>query len=197
MSTREKYHNRGAPEQVSRNELWLAVTTLANALCAENRHGEWPDRSRQRPMQRIRARRNGPRRFVSPPPRWFQRNPQPRQRRPHFYGNMRWGRNPVQPQRPGHPQDWRPHVHPRRGPPVPVIEAHQWHLQEDRKKRQPRGVTPRGTLRGGPERSAGDPRRKPPGGLCGGPEGQPRNHRPHPNLPRSTRSREAKRQKEM
>ena len=43
-------------------------------------------------------------------------------------------------------------------------------LARGREKRQPRGVKPRGTLRGGPERSAGDPRRNPRGGLCGGPK---------------------------
>ena len=36
-------------------------------------------------------------------------------------------------------------------------------------ERRPRGNDPRGPLRGGPERSAHDPRRKPRGGLCGGP----------------------------
>ena len=93
----------------------------------------------------------------------------------------------------GHgPWDWRSRVFPRRGPPVAAIETNQWRLQEDWKKRQPRGVIPRGPLRGGPERSAHDPHRKPQGGLCGGPKGQPRNHRPHPNQPCRTRSREAK-----
>ena len=46
----------------------------------------------------------------------------------------------------------------------------RWYWSEEGETRQPRGVKPRGTLRGGPERTADDPRRNPRGGLCGGPE---------------------------
>ena len=58
---------------------------------------------------------------------------------------------------------------PRRGPPVAVIKAPRWPRQEVLSKRQPRGFVPRGTPRGGPERSAEEPWRKPRGGLCRGP----------------------------
>ena len=180
ISTRPKFQRHRASEQVSGNELRQTVTALARVIGAENSRRERPDRSRQRPMQRRWAWRNESSRFVSPQSRRFQRNPQPRQRRPHFYGNMRRGRNWEQPR--GHgPWDWRSRVFPRRGSPVAVIEAPCWCLQEDWMKRRPRGVTPRVPLRGGPERSAGDPRRTPQGVCVEAPEGQPRNHKHHPN----------------
>ena len=102
-------------------------------------------------------------------------------------------------------------MHPRRGPPVAVIEAHQWHLQEDRKKRQPRGENPeaiRGEAPKGHPRNHGETleavcveapkgqpmiRRENLEVVCvEAPEGQPRNHRPHPNQPRRTPPMEAK-----
>ena len=49
-----------------------------------------------------------------------------------------------------------------------AIHAPRW-CQEEWEKRRPRGSDPQGPLRGGPERSADDPRREPRGGLCGGP----------------------------
>ena len=52
------------------------------------------------------------------------------------------------------PQDRRSHVLPRRGPPVAVIRVPRWPRQEEECKRQPHGFAPRGTLWGGPERSA-------------------------------------------
>ena len=67
------------------------------------------------------------------------------------------------------PCNWRFLVFPRRGPPAAAIKVPRGYCPEDLTTRQPRGVKPRGTLRGGPERPADDPQRKPRGGLCGGP----------------------------
>ena len=50
-----------------------------------------------------------------------------------------------------------------------VIRVPRWPRQEEMCWRQPRGVKPRGTLRGGPERSAEDPQSKPQGSLRRGP----------------------------
>ena len=50
-----------------------------------------------------------------------------------------------------------------------AIKVPWWPRQEQGCKRQPRGLIPRGTLRGGPERPADDPQRNPQGSLCGGP----------------------------
>ena len=94
------------------------------------------------------------------------RTPGPRQWWPRFDGDRRLGRH----QPPGS-RSWerRRQAMPRRGPPVAAIRVPRWYPQEEMCWRQPRGVKPRGTLRGGPARSARDPQRKPPGGLCGGP----------------------------
>ena len=59
---------------------------------------------------------------------------------------------------------------PRRGPPVAAVKVSCWHRQELWKERRPRWSEPRGPLWGGPERSAGVPRRTPRCSLCGGPE---------------------------
>ena len=50
-----------------------------------------------------------------------------------------------------------------------TIKVPWWYQRESVKERRPHGSNPRGTLRGGPERSADDPRRNPRGGLWGGP----------------------------
>ena len=50
-----------------------------------------------------------------------------------------------------------------------MIKAPRWHWQELSNERRPRGSEPRGPLRGGPERSAGDPHRKPRDSRRGGP----------------------------
>ena len=46
----------------------------------------------------------------------------------------------------------------------------RWPRQEEMCERQPRGLVPIGTPRGGPERPADDQQRNPQGSLCGGPE---------------------------
>ena len=51
-----------------------------------------------------------------------------------------------------------------------TIKVPRRYQQESVKERRSSGTIPGGPPRGGPERSAGDPRRNPRGGLCGGPE---------------------------
>ena len=51
-----------------------------------------------------------------------------------------------------------------------AIRVPRRYQHDEWETRQPRGSNPRGPPRGGPERSADDPRRTPRGGLCGGPE---------------------------
>ena len=46
---------------------------------------------------------------------------------------------------------------PRRGPPAAAIQVPRGYCPKDLTRRKPRGVKPRGTLRGGPERPADDP----------------------------------------
>ena len=58
---------------------------------------------------------------------------------------------------------------PRRGLPVAAIEVPRWYRPVVVEERQPSGSNPRGPLRGGPGRSAGDPQRTPHDSLCGGP----------------------------
>ena len=70
----------------------------------------------------------------------------------------------------GRPWISRPYALPRRGRPVAIGDrVPRRYRRDERETRQPRGSDPRGTQRGGPERSANDPRRNPRGGQCGGP----------------------------
>ena len=103
-------------------------------------------------------------------PRTNRRTPDPRQWVPYYYGNQRGGRTwPSRPPR-ARPEEWRPRFKPRRGSPVAAIKVPRRYQRDQRETRQPRGSNPGGTRRGGPERTANDPRRTPQGGLCGGPE---------------------------
>ena len=101
-------------------------------------------------------------------PRVFQRTPYPRPWRP-YDGYLK--RERAGPRRPPGTryEDPRPPVLPRRGPPVAVMRVPWRYRHGQRETRQPRGSNPGGALRGGPERSADDPRRNPRGRLCGGP----------------------------
>ena len=103
------------------------------------------------------------------PPRRFQGRPEPRTSRPYSYGDPRrsgsWQQGAPRP----YPQDRKPQVRPRRGPPVAAIRVPRWYQHDEWETRQPQAFKPRGTQRGGPERPADDPRRNPRGGLCGGP----------------------------
>ena len=166
MSTRPRYHNPGEWAWDGRSETPAVLAALTRLLRVENStcgccHRRWHSPPGWRP---------GPRRFSGPPPgRTFYGTPQPRQWRSHFRGDKRLGDNFQRfPSRPC-PWDWKSRALPRRGPPVAAIRVPCWYWLEEGKKRQPRGYEPRGTLRGGPERSAHEPRRKPQGGLCGGP----------------------------
>ena len=97
------------------------------------------------------------------------RTPHPRPGRPYFYGSPRREGNRPRPGPRARPRDTRPNALPRRGPPVAAIRVPRRYRRDEREARRPRGVTPRGPLRGGPERSANDPQRNPRGGQCGGP----------------------------
>ena len=163
--------HHGPPEWAySRGKVRAAARTILQILDEENARREWRDRGSQLGQQRGWEPKREPRRLANPPPRSRQGTRWPRQWRPPFGGDRRWGGSPEQFPPRATPRDWRSRVLPRRGPPVAAIRVPRWTRQEETCERQPRGVKPRGTLRGGPERSAEDPPRKPQGGLCGGPE---------------------------
>ena len=167
MSTPQRHH--GPPEWAYRSgKVRAAARTILQILDEENRRSEWCEANRQRRQQRGWAPKREPRRFFRPPPRRFQETPWPRRWWPPFGGDQRWGVKPEQYPQSTTPGDRRSRVLPRRGPPVAVMRAPRWPHQE-LCWRQPRGVKPRGTLRGGPERSAEDPQRKPRGRLWRGP----------------------------
>ena len=164
-----RHHAQKRRAQERTNEIRAAATTLARLLVAETRHNEWREGDWQRCQSWRHAPGNQPHWFYAPPRRTFRERPDSRQPMPYFHGRPRW---PVCWRREApnaYPQDWRPRVLPRRGPPVATIPIPLRYRQERWESRQPRGVKPRGTLRGGPERTADDPRRNPRGGLCGGP----------------------------
>ena len=170
MSTRPRYHDLGAMDQVRGDEIRLTASALARILGAQSRHNEWRDRSCWSPPRRREPWRNGPRRLYSHHPRaGFPRTRGPRYWRPRYDVFARPGMTFDQARRSSHPYDWRFQVLPRRGPPVTAMKVPRDCRPEDPRKRQPRGSNPGGTLRGGPERPADDPRRNPRGGLCGGP----------------------------
>ena len=168
MSTRPRYHKKWywGPD---REDIRWAATTLATALGADGPSGGWRHQLWQ-PRPRGWTWRDGPPGSRSQPPRrWLSRKHDPRQR-PHpskgpTEPEWRWRSQPQTP-----PHDWRCRVLPRRGPPVATIKVPRRYQQESVKERRSSGTIPGGPPRGGPERSAGDPRRNPRGGLCGGPE---------------------------
>ena len=138
-----------------RGQVRVAVRMTTRILDEENRRLEWREACWQRHQQRGWAPRRESR-LDYPPPRPFQGTPRPRRWPPDFGRDQRWGENPNHfPQRQP-PRDWRSRMLPRRGPPVAAIRVPRWPRQE-LCGRQPRGVKPRGPLRGGPERSAKDP----------------------------------------
>ena len=189
MFPRPKYHVQWRWERERREDIRAAARTLARLLGTENYHNEWRDAGRHH-QQVGWAPRCDPRRFSTPPPRSFQRTMEPGRWRPSSHDIPRPGRQPN-PSR-ASPWDWKSRALPRRGPPVAAIHVPRRYMQEGWKKRQPRGFEPRGTLRGGPERPADDPRRNPRDGLVEAPQGQPGNHRRHSKQPQSTRPAEGK-----
>ena len=144
MPPRPRYHAEKRWTGERGNEIRALAGALARLLEEENVQNEW--------------------RGV--PPRSFPRAPYPRQRRPYLYGNQRWEK--AWPRRPprARPRDPRPCMLPRRGPPVAFMRVPRRYQNDQWETRQPRGSDPRGTLRGGPERPADDPWRKPRGGVC-------------------------------
>ena len=147
MFPRPRYHGGNGPVRYREHDVRVVAGALARLLDQGSMQREWRGAS----------------------PRPFRRNPWTCPRRPYSYGNQRpdgnWTRFPPK----GRPWDWRPHTLPRRGPPVAAIRAPRRYQRDEWETRRPRGSEPRGPLRGGPERSAGDPQRNPRGGLCGGP----------------------------
>ena len=168
MFARPRYHAQSRRARERGEEIRAAARMLTRLLGVDDRHAEWRDAHWQRPPRKRWTGRTEPRRFFGPPPRMFQRTPEPRQWRRYSGEDLRWGENRKQPPRPS-PRDRRSPVQPRSGPPVAALKAPRWRNQEEGETRQPRGVTPRGTLQGSPARSADDLQRKPRGGLCGGP----------------------------
>ena len=167
MFTRPGYHTNWNRTRNREKEIRWAARTLAAALGAENPRGE---RSQRWPSWQPRGwmPRNGPQRFYGPPRR-FQGRPEPLRSRLYPYGDPRrsgsWQQGAPRP----YPQDRKPQVRPRRGPPVAAIRVPLWYQHDEWETRQPRGSNLRGTPRGGPERPADDPPRIPRGSLCGGP----------------------------
>ena len=153
-------HERWAQECA--NEIRAAARALTRLIGTGTRHNEWRDRSRQ-PWQGRWVPRGRRQRFYGPP-RGFQRRPEPQRWQASLGHDPRSEMSRQQPR-----GDWRTRALPRRGHPVAIIRVPRWNDRGERCTREPRGLIPRGALRGGPERTADDPRRKPRGSLCGGP----------------------------
>ena len=168
MSAGRRYHGPRMWARDRGDAVRWALRTLAQAFRGDGRRPDWRDASRQCPPGWRPVRRGEPRWFAGAPPRGpFPRTREPGYWRPRFFGDER--RSNCQPPPVQRPRDSRFRPAPRRGPPVAAIKVPRWHWQEWWNERRPRGSEPRGPLRGGPERSAGDPQRKPHGSLCGGP----------------------------
>ena len=171
MSARPRYHGPNRWDRRSGDNVRWAVRTLAQALGVGVRRHDWRDANRQRRQRSRWVLRSEPRWFARARPRRpFTRVPEPPRGRPFVNGYEaqagNWQRLPGRPD----PLDCRDMVLPRRVQTVAVIKARHWTRQKVLRERQPRGLIPRGTLRGGPERSAEEPRRNPRGGLRGGPQ---------------------------
>ena len=169
MSAGPRYHGpRGWARDRGEAARW-AVRTLAQAFGAGYRRPNWCGPGWQNRPQWRPGRRSEPRWFAGVPPRIpFEGSLEPGCWRPRFFREERrnnWQHQPPV-QRPG---DWRIRPTPRRGPPVALIKVPRWDRPELWNERRPRWSNPRGPLRGGPERSAGDPQRTPHDSPCGGP----------------------------
>ena len=130
---------------------------LAPLLGAGERQHEW------REPRWKHSQRQG---WVPRRRRSIEPTPHPWARPPYCPDDWRRGMNRQPTSQRARGRDWKSRVLPRRGPPVAAIPVPRWPRQEEMCGRQPRGFKPRGTLRGGPERSAEDPQRNPRGGLC-------------------------------
>ena len=152
-----RYHTPSRWEQERGEDIRTAARTLARLLGTEDGHGEWRAQTWQRPHPRGWSRRGPPGWPRAPPPRRaFRGAPEQRRWRP-FPQDRRWGTSSEWSPPRARPWDWRSRVLPRRGPPVAAIRVPRRYRQEELCTRQPQGVKPRGTLRGGPERSAEEP----------------------------------------
>ena len=91
--------------------------------------------------------------------------------------------------RPSRPHDWRFQVIPRRGHTVAAMKVPRGYEPEDLRRRQPRGVKPRGTPRGGPKGHQIIHRENLEVVCVEAPKGQPINHRPKQDQPTAERHR--------
>ena len=169
MFPRPRYHNPGWWSREDLCGLERAARALARLIDSERRRGKRQDTRWQRPRPWRSRWSPEPRRFNSPPQDQPRRGLAPGRWLPGRNRGLSWRmdlqRHPPREVPPG----GLSRALPRRGPPVAATRVPRWPGQGETCERQPRGVKPRGTLRGGPERSAEDPQRKPQGRLCGGP----------------------------
>ena len=148
MFPHPRYHGGNGRAGYRQNHIQMIAGALASLLNQESRPCEW----------------------YKAPPRPFRRGPRPYPRRPYNYGYPRPDRYQRRFPPRDRPWDWSPYALPRRGHPVAVGDrVPRRYRRDERETRQPRGSDPRGTQRGGPERSANDPPRNHRGGQCGGP----------------------------
>ena len=157
MPPRPRYHAQRRWDGQHGKEIRVLAGALARLLDEETMQGKWR----------------------GAPPRTFQRPPRGRYWRPYDSYPRREGNWPKWPPRP-FSRDSRPRVLPRRGPPVASARVPRRYYHEEWVTRQPHRSNPGGPPRGGPERTANDPRRNPRGGLCGGPERSAKETRCHP-----------------
>ena len=149
-----RYHTGKRRTGKHGNEIRVLAGALAHLLDEENVRRRW---------------HMAPRRFT-----------RARQMQPFFSGNQngerRWPRRTPRTR----PLDVRPHVLPRRGPPVAAVRVPRRHQHGEWETRQPRGSNPRGPLRGGPKGQPmirGEPLEMV---YVEAPEGRPMIHRRHP-----------------
>ena len=168
MSTGRGYHGPKDWAQDRGDAVGWALRTLAQAFGAGFRRPDWRGPGWRSSHQWRPVRRSEPRWFANAPPRRaFPGTREPIHWRPRYFREeprgSNWQRQPPM-QR---PSEWRRHPTPRRGPPVVAVKVPRWNWPELSNERRPRGNVPRGPLRGGPERSAGDPQRTPRGSRRG------------------------------
>ena len=99
MSTRPRYHDLGARDQVRGNEIQQVARALARILGAQNRHDEWREQSWRRLPRQRGPWRSEPRRFERHQPRAAPpRAPRPWNWRPWFDMGERpeWSSNKPQ-----------------------------------------------------------------------------------------------------
>ena len=157
MSAGPRYHGPRVWARDREDAVRCAVRTHAQAFGAGYRRPDWRGPGWLSSQQWRQTRREEPRWFAGASPRRpFQGSREPGYWRPRYSREERqsnWQPPPAQ-----RLCDSRFRPTPRRGQPVAVIEVPHWPWQEALCERRPRRSEPRGPLRGGPERSASDPR---------------------------------------